>query len=36
MHNVYTHAHLAALNLAGRLRCRLTSERGQGTVESSA
>jgi hypothetical protein len=33
MHPLYTHAHLAALDLADRLRHRLASERGQGTVE---
>jgi hypothetical protein len=33
MHPLYIHAHLAALDLAGRLRHRLASERGQGTVE---
>jgi hypothetical protein len=33
MHPLYIHAHLAALALAGRLRHRLASERGQGTVE---
>jgi hypothetical protein len=33
MHPIYTNAHLTAVDLAGRLRHRLGSERGQGTVE---
>lgn len=33
MHTLYANAHLAALNHADRLRHRLASERGQGTVE---
>ena len=33
MHNLYARMHVAALDLAARLRHRLTSECGQGTVE---
>jgi hypothetical protein len=33
MHPLYAHVHLAALHLGERLRHRLASERGQGTVE---
>ncbi len=33
MHQLYAHAQLTALDLARRLRARLPSERGQGTVE---
>jgi hypothetical protein len=33
MHKLHTHAHLGAFNLTGRIRHRLASERGQGTVE---
>ncbi|MQA73558.1 MAG: hypothetical protein GEU88_04275 [Solirubrobacterales bacterium] len=33
MEPIYAHAHLGALNLADRIRHRLASERGQGTVE---
>jgi uncharacterized protein (UPF0333 family) len=33
MHPLYIHAHLAGVDLADRLRHRLASERGQGTVE---
>jgi len=33
MHRLYANAHLAAAGFAGRARDRLTSERGQGTVE---
>jgi hypothetical protein len=33
MHPLYTHAHLVALDVARRVRHRLSSERGQGTVE---
>ena len=33
MHKLIARAHLTALGLGGRLRHRLASERGQGTVE---
>src|SRR5215218_3782420 len=33
MHKLFVYAHLSALDLGDRLRRRLTSERGQGTVE---
>jgi hypothetical protein len=33
MHTLYAHLHVAAFDFAGRLRHRLASERGQGTVE---
>jgi hypothetical protein len=33
MQQLFVHAHLRALDLGGRLRRRLGSERGQGTVE---
>jgi hypothetical protein len=33
MQQLFVHAHLRALDLGGRLRRRLASERGQGTVE---
>jgi hypothetical protein len=33
MQQLFVHAHLRALDLGGRLRGRLASERGQGTVE---
>jgi hypothetical protein len=33
MHQLYASAHVAALTFAARLRHRLASERGQGTVE---
>jgi hypothetical protein len=33
MHTLYARAHVAALNTRDRLRVRLASERGQGTVE---
>lgn len=33
MQELFVHAHLRALNLGARLRRRLASERGQGTVE---
>jgi uncharacterized protein (UPF0333 family) len=33
MHKLYAQAHVGALDLADRLRQRLASERGQGTVE---
>jgi hypothetical protein len=33
MHKLFVYAHLSALDLGDLLRRRLTSERGQGTVE---
>ena len=33
MHNFYARTHVGALSLASRIRHRLASERGQGTVE---